>query len=96
MKIHHWKMSETLKRYSTGDIIILAEDADAARAKATEEFEAYLRREDGPLGVYWTSDGQFLTEMDEERYSELLAALAVDLAKEPSADEEAIFILWSE
>ena len=33
MKIHHWKMSETLKRYSTGDIIILAEDADAARAK---------------------------------------------------------------
>ena len=96
MKIHHWKMSETLKRDSTGDIIILAEDADAARAKATEEFEAYLRREDSPLGVYWTSDGQFLTEMDEERYSELLAALALDLAKEPSADEEAIFILGSE
>ena len=58
--------------------------------------DAYLRREDSPLGVYWTSDGQFLTEMDEERYSELLAALAVDLAKEPSADEEAIFILGSE
>ena len=34
--------------------------------------------------------------MDEERYSELLAALALDLAKEPSADEEAIFILGSE
>ena len=38
-------------------------------------------------------DGDFASA---EKFAFILAALALDLAKEPSADEEAIFILGSE
>ena len=93
--IHHWKMSETLAQYASGDIIILAEDVEAARTVARVEFEKYLHDEDGPMGVYWAKDGSFLSDLDEERYHELLARLDQDLAQEPSTDAEAIFILGS-
>lgn len=92
----YWPMAEVLDRVGNGHIIVFAHDADHARAVAREQFEMALRDEDNAMGIYWGHDGDFLTEMDEERFHDLLRRLAVDLEKEPYSDKEAIFILGSE
>ncbi len=82
MKIYRWD-SELLKEYSQGDLIALAESADAARDLLRDRLSEWLKEH---RSYEWheafTPWGQ--SESDREGYDKLLAVFEADIAKEPT------------
>lgn len=97
MKLFHWNLSETLKQYSCGDIIVMAETLEQARAKAFEQFDVWIQRDDSRFNwlclhlrgtKHWDND-------DEEEYQGILQKLKSDLDKIPLDIDDVIFIMGS-
>lgn len=91
MQIYRW-WSETLKRYSEGHILVMADSPDAARELAKTEFEAWL-----PVGEERLfKDGKPWDEDAAEELEKLWAKFRADIAKEPDEIKSAFFLLGSE
>jgi hypothetical protein len=96
MKLFHWNMSETLKQYACGDIVVMAETVEQARIKAFDGFIEWIKDEDSSLNhLIWFQGTENWDEDCEEEYQEVLQKLKDDLSKEPLDKQEVIFIMGS-
>ncbi|TIW21324.1 MAG: hypothetical protein E5V63_29625 [Mesorhizobium sp.] len=92
MKTFHWPLSETLKNYQCGDIIVIADSIELAREYALEDFATWARLEDSRFAYWFKADGSFFDDYDAEQYAKALKTLAADLAKDPIIGRRSIFI----
>lgn len=92
MKLFHWNQAKSLMNYSTGDIIVMAENLESARLKARIAFNSFIREHCS----WWFLDGNSTPDPDSwEDYDKFLKEFEADLAKTP--DEKCVvFILGSE
>jgi hypothetical protein len=96
MKLFHWDCSETLKQYSSGDIIVMAEDVTQARVTALAEFVKWVQIEDSPMNWLMYSYGTtYWNEDDEQEYQGILTKFKADIATDPIDTSIALFIMGS-
>lgn len=92
MKLFHWPIVEALKNYSSGDIIVMAEDVETARQAARAYADTHLKEHRS-----WWFDPDWKIHHDElEYYTKWIAILEKDLAREPDLIDHPIFIKGSE
>lgn len=82
MKIYRWD-SELLQQYSHGDLIALAESADAARAMLRDELPSWIK-ENRAQEWYEAFEPWGDMESDRDGYEKLVALFEKDIAKEPT------------
>lgn len=93
MNLYHWNVSEALKNYAPGDIIVMAESVEKARIKARVQIEIFLTL----AREWWYSAHGQLDPDSREDHSEFLRKFEQDIAHEPDLVESgAIFITGSE
>lgn len=91
MVLFHW-LSDALREYTAGDIIVMAASVEDARADAETQALAYLR----DAREWWfLRDGTIdPDEMDD--YQGWMERLRADLAKEPDTSSTVIFLCGGE
>ena len=91
MKLYHWS-SKLLANYSNGDIIVAAQSADEARAKARQFLTQWIRSgEELETPTIWKMGIGNL--WDDEQENELERAAALDLLGKDLLKEPAVFDL---
>lgn len=93
MKLFHWPHSTALENYSAGDIIVLAEDLQAARNGVREYAADWLRKHHRD---WWFDDEGHVDPEYAEDYSNWMAKLDLDLVEEPGEVDHPIFVMGSE
>lgn len=93
MKLYHWNRCNALKRYGSGDIIVMAETVDEAIGKVWASvgpmYARYRGLDEATL--------QIITDLDIEDWHEFRAKLLLDLEAEPLVIETAtVFVFGSE
>ena len=92
MKLFHWH-SVYLKQYSLGDIIVMAEEVDAARALARTEFEQRHLKKVRSYGFSYSSLDELVTDEEERAdFEEARKVFEADIAKEPMEPAGFVFI----
>jgi hypothetical protein len=92
MQLFTWR-SNALKRFQPGHILVLAEDVDAARRIALEQFEHWLKSEAGEWHLL--VDGVPVDEFAEDDLERMRSELLRDLEQDPQSGS-AVFIRGSE
>jgi hypothetical protein len=87
MKTFRWR-SDALKQYGQGHIIVLAANAEEARAKAKAQVDPWIRENREFMLPEFNSG-------DEDDYNALVALFEADIAGEPE-EIETLFISGSE
>lgn len=96
MKLFHWDNVTALANYAAGNIIVMAESVELARALALRDFIAYAKGDDtSRWNYYFAPDGK-VDEDYAESWTATLALLDEDLKAEPEIVSGAIIIRGSE
>jgi hypothetical protein len=90
MKLFIWDRSQLLHNYADGTIIVLAADAEQARALAAAEFQKWIRERYD----HWFEDRAQTTidPLFQEDYDRACEQFEKDMAEEPLVDRDVLFI----
>ena len=94
MQMFHWSQSEALHRHVQGDIVVMAENLESARAKAVQAFHAWARSDRSFFII--REDGSFLFEHEAEEFERKLQTFLLDIAADPDTKSDALLFEGSE
>lgn len=90
MKLFHWNRSDALRNYSSGDIMVVADTVEEARAKVIDAAGPIWGKERGIGNSYFDNIGEF--EVDDWR--EFRSKLLLDLEGDPIVVESGVVFIW--
>ena len=91
MKLFHWERMDSLRQYSTGNMIVMAENVEQARRIAVENFLHYLKTDESAPKHYMFElygDIENFDEDDKEEMRTLIEEFTQDIQAMPTVKVE--------